>query len=253
MTTTSDRMHIAATRTTTRVLRCAAAVGIAFAISSASSESQGQPDSVPDDVVIKLERTRCFGACPVYTVSIDAKGNVVYEGIRFVQVQGRVTDRIPVSRVAALLATADRIGFFELGDQYRTKKNPDGSETIVTDLPTTFVTITSGGRTKRIEDYYGGPDSLKELERQIDDAAGTKRWIRAQDRLPQTSLQLPTRTYECASRFATARRHEGSVEPSPTSCRRAVGATRQRGRCPTRLDIDGSVRVYAGTLSTPAV
>jgi hypothetical protein len=175
----------------TRRLRCAAAAAIAIGVSSASPESRGQPGSVPDDLVIKLERTRCFGACPVYTVSIDAKGNVIYEGIRFVQVQGRVTDRIPVSRVAALVATADRIGFFELADQYRTKKHPDGSETIVTDLPTTFVTVTSGGRTKRIEDYYGGPDSLKELERQIDDAAGTKRWIKAEARERSNSQGLP--------------------------------------------------------------
>jgi Domain of unknown function (DUF6438) len=190
-----------ASRTATRVLRCAAAAVIAIGVSGTSSESQGQPDSVPEDLVIKLERTRCFGACPVYTVSIDAKGDVTYEGIRFVQVQGRVTDRIPVARVAALLATADRIGFFELNDRYRTKKNPDGSETIVTDLPTTFVTITSGGRTKRIEDYYGSPDSLKELERQIDDAAGTKRWIKPEDRVSSIfvprgastpNLQLPT-------------------------------------------------------------
>jgi hypothetical protein len=169
----------------TRGRRCAAAAAIAIGVSSTSSESRGQPEGVPDDLVIKLERTRCFGACPVYTVSIDAKGNVIYEGIRFVTVQGRVTDRIPIARVAALLATADRIGFFELRDQYRTKKNPDGSETIVTDLPTTFVTITSRGRTKRIEDYYGAPDSLEELERQIDDAAGTKRWIKAEDRVPR--------------------------------------------------------------------
>jgi Domain of unknown function (DUF6438) len=181
-----DRIH-------SKVFRCAAAAAIAIVVSGTPSESLGQSESVPDDLVITLERTRCFGACPVYTVSIDAKGNVVYEGRRFVQVQGRVTDRIPVSRVAALLATAERIGFFELRDQYRTKKNPDGSETIVTDLPTTFVTITSGGRSKRIEDYFGAPDSLKELERQIDDAAGTKRWIRGEERIESSSVQWSRR------------------------------------------------------------
>lgn len=43
----------------------------------------------------------------------------------------------------------------------------------MTDLPTTFVTITSAGRTKRVEDYSGAPRGLAELDRQIDDAART--------------------------------------------------------------------------------
>ena len=142
---------------------------------------------VPDDFVIKLERTSCFGECPVYSVSIDAIGNVTYEGKKFVRVEGRHTDRIQVSRVAALLATAERIGFFDLRDQYRTIRNPDGTETIVTHLPTAFVTITRGGQTKRVEDYIGAPQALKQLEQLIDDTARTKRWIRLD---PQTLQQM---------------------------------------------------------------
>jgi hypothetical protein len=145
-------------------------------VSTTASAALGQ--AVPDDVVIKLERTSCFGECPVYSVSIDAKGNVTYEGTKFVRVEGRQTDRIPVSRVAALLETVDRIRFFELNDRYRTIRNPDGTETMVTDLPTTFVTVSREGRSKRVEDYIGAPQSLKELEQQIDDAVRTKRWIR---------------------------------------------------------------------------
>jgi hypothetical protein len=141
-----------------------------------------QNTTVPDDVVIKLERTSCFGACPVYEVSIDARGNVTFDGRKFVRVAGRQTARIPVARVAALLETADRIRFFELRDQYRTVRHPDGSETIVTDLPTTFVTITRGGKSKRVEDYYGAPDALRDLEQEIDEAAGTARWRVAGDK-----------------------------------------------------------------------
>ena len=35
----------------------------------------------------------------------------------------------------------------------------------------------SNGRTKRVEDYVAAPDSLEEFEREIDTAAGTKRWV----------------------------------------------------------------------------
>ena len=45
-------------------------------------------------------------------------------------------------------------------DAYRVIENPDGTVTMVTDLPTTIVTITVNGRTKRVEDYVGAPDAL---------------------------------------------------------------------------------------------
>lgn len=149
-----------------------AAVVIATAASGISAQN------VPADLVITLERTSCYGECPVYSVTIDAGGNVTYAGKRFVRVEGRQQDRIPVSRVASLLATAERIGFFDLRDQYRTIRNPDGTETMVTDLPTTFVSITRSGQSKRVEDYIGAPEGLRELEQQIDEAARTTRWVR---------------------------------------------------------------------------
>jgi hypothetical protein len=157
-------------------------VCLSLATSSPESIGVAQTPAVADDVVIKLERTPCFGSCPVYSVSIDAKGNVTYEGKKFVRVAGRRTDRVPVSAVAALLGTADHIGFFDLREFYRSVRNADGSETIVTDLPTTFVTITRAGRTKRVEDYYGAPEGLKALQQQIDETARTTRWIQPDER-----------------------------------------------------------------------
>ena len=140
-------------------------------------QSTAAPQGIPDDFVIRLVRSTCFGACPAYSVTIDANGHVTYEGKKFVRVQGRQTDRIPVARVASLLATIERIRFFELDNSYRIIHNPDGSTTSVTDLPTTLVEVTSAGRSKQVEDYLGAPESLKQLEKQIDETARTKRWI----------------------------------------------------------------------------
>lgn len=159
-----------------RLLIPVAAVAL-IAFAGPLHTSQSAPQAVPDDFAIKLERSSCFGACPVYSVSIDAKGSVTYEGKKFVRVGGRQTDQIPVSRVAELVATVDRIRFFELDDQYRFIRNADGTTTAVTDLPTTLVTVTRGGQTKQIEDYIGAPESLQQLEKEVDEAARTKRWI----------------------------------------------------------------------------
>lgn len=156
--------------------RAMGAIAVAAVLTTTSSEVKAQ--TAPDDFAITLERTSCFGTCPVYSVSIDASGNVTYDGKGFVRVEGRQTDRIPASRAARLLATAERIGFFELRDRYRSIRNADGTETVVTDLPTTFVTITRGGQSKRVEDYIGAPQGLKELEQEVDDLARTTRWTR---------------------------------------------------------------------------
>jgi hypothetical protein len=136
-----------------------------------------QQPNVPPDASISLQRTSCYGPCPIYTVTIDARGTVTYDGKRFVRVIGRRTAQIDTSIVAGLLATADRIRFFEMRDAYRVIENPDGTVGLVTDLPTKFVTVTVNGRTKKVEDYVAAPDSLSEFEREIDAAAGTQRWV----------------------------------------------------------------------------
>lgn len=147
-----------------------------FVIGLAGAAMSQEPD-VPPDALIRLQRTICYGTCPVYTVTIDARGTITFDGERFVRVVGRKTAQISRLSVATLLARAEQIRFFEMRDAYRAIENPDGTLTMVTDLPTKIVTVTVNGRTKRVEDYFGAPDSLREFEREIDAAAVTKRWV----------------------------------------------------------------------------
>jgi hypothetical protein len=157
--------------------------GVALiAVAASSMAFSTGPQAIPDDFVITLTRSTCFGECPAYAVSVDAKGNVTYEGKKFVRVEGRQTDRVPVARVAALAATVERIRFFELDERYRFIHTPDGRAISISHRPTTFVMVTSAGRSKHIEDYIGAPESLKQLEKQIDETARTKRWITLDER-----------------------------------------------------------------------
>ena len=144
-----------------------------------------QAADVPADTLIRLQRTSCFGPCPVYTVTIDARGTVRYEGEKFVRVVGRQIARIDKSVVANLLAHAERIHFFNMRSSYRAIENPDGSTTMVTDLPTKIVTVTTNRRTKQVEDYVGAPDALEEFEKAIDEAAGTNRWVFTDEKVLQ--------------------------------------------------------------------
>lgn len=132
---------------------------------------------MPRDAIIRLQRTSCLGRCPIYTVTIDARGTVTYDGERLVRVVGRRTAQIDPSAVATLLARAERIRFFQMPDAFRRIEHPDGTHSSPSDLPTKIVTITVDGRTKRVQDYVTAPDALDEFEREIDDATGTTRWV----------------------------------------------------------------------------
>jgi hypothetical protein len=143
----------------------------AAALAACATPAAPPPDT-SGPVRITLERSVCFGFCPDYTVSITGDGQVTYEGRRFVNVTGRQTATIPAADVARLLARFDAAGFNNLRDEYRAQ---------VTDLPTSIITLERNGRTKRVLDYGGTgagmPETVRELQAEIDRTANTGRWV----------------------------------------------------------------------------
>ena len=124
------------------------------------------------NVEISLTRSVCFGFCPAYTVTISGDGQVRYEGRRFVNVVGEQTATIPREDVAQLLRRFDEVGFNNLRDAYRAE---------VSDLPTYTVSLTRDGQTKTVVDFggvsAGMPQSIRDLQREIDRVAGTAQWV----------------------------------------------------------------------------
>src|SRR5262249_17494035 len=106
--------------------------------------------------------------CPDYKVTIKGDGTVIYEGRRFVRVTGTQTWKIDPAAVAALAAEMQQAGHFDLQDSY---------VATITDNPTTWTSLTIGGRTKRIKDYVAGPPKLKEIEAKIDEVSGVKSYV----------------------------------------------------------------------------
>lgn len=119
-------------------------------------------------VTVVLERTQCFGMCPAYSVSVDQAGHVIYSGLHNVRVSGEQRATIAPAKVAALVAEIQRIRFFELKPVYTAD---------VTDLPTTYVTVTLDGVSKRVTDYINAPEALRQLEKQIDAMTNSRRWV----------------------------------------------------------------------------
>ena len=128
-------------------------------------------------VEITLERTRCYGFCPIYKISVTGDGLVTYEGRGFVRIVGKRERKIGSSAVQKLVQEFEAIHYFELEDKYEEIKNPDGTTTRASDLPTTFTSLSLSGRTKKIEAYFGVPEELDRWAKTIDDVTGSRRWV----------------------------------------------------------------------------
>ena len=130
-----------------------------------------QAPASPAPVAITIERTACYGACPVYSLEITGDGTVTYQGRQFVRVVGRATAMISPEAVRQLVAEFERIHYFDLQNIYTAH---------ITDLPTTTTSIRIGERFKKVVDHYGGPNELEKLEDRIDEVAGSDRWVKKQ-------------------------------------------------------------------------
>jgi hypothetical protein len=160
-----------------------AALLSALAIAQANRRFQSIEASeqvVPPDTLITLERTACYGTCPVYKITISADGTVVFEGRRFVKKVGSVKSAISQEQLRELLAAFEKIRYLELRDRY--EEPEDGCKQWVTDNPSAITSLTLNGKSKSVRHYYGcrGVEVLAELEkleRAIDDAANSAQWI----------------------------------------------------------------------------
>ena len=138
-------------------------IGIGFMISFVSAAQQCE-----NNVVITIERSRCYGYCPAYSAQIHADGEVVYVGKSDVKEMGERRFKISHEKVQQLIKAFEQVDYFSLKDKY----DADENGITVTDLPTTTTSICLDGKKKRVVNYFGGPKKLAELEHKIDLIAG---------------------------------------------------------------------------------
>ena len=116
--------------------------------------------------LIEMEKTPCYGQCPVFTIKIDHRGNGLFKGVENTVHLGLYSFSLHKDEMTQLRSMFDSIGFFNLEDRYFS---------YVSDLPTVYISYISEGREKKIMDYYGAPQDLKDLEKQIESMVLSKK------------------------------------------------------------------------------
>lgn len=124
--------------------------------------------NLPDSLFAQLQRTACFGSCPIYTVSFYAGGYVLYQGEKWVDLEGVFYSRVSEKQLSEIQKKAEAINFFEMKAQYDNEH--------VTDLPSTITTLKGEEGFKVVANRYEGPERLEELEKLIDEIVDSLEW-----------------------------------------------------------------------------
>jgi hypothetical protein len=141
-------------------LSTAALLGCAAAASAAP-----KPGRISE---ITLQRTPCFGRCPVDRVTLRSDGTATYQGERFVDRLGVYKGRF--AGFEKLAAAANTAEFRSLKGHYASA---------ATDLPSHIITVVSGGKRRTISDYgHVAPEAFQQLDRQIIATLGRIRWTK---------------------------------------------------------------------------
>jgi hypothetical protein len=107
---------------------------------------------------------------------IFSDGRVVYQGNKYVAVEGKRKYKIPKYKVNELVKHFHKVGYFDLKDIY---------EPITTDGgPGCITCVSKNGHTKRVAHWHPSiaPPSLDELEEKIDEVAGSAKFVKKSDK-----------------------------------------------------------------------
>jgi Domain of unknown function (DUF6438) len=181
------------------VLKCFSFVYIFLLIACGRPDSQTEnilPPNEPDKIELwlRMERTACFGNCPIYILNIQPDGTFVFEGIKSLE-KGNLVDKkekphgkLSEEKINQIIAEIDKAEFFALKDSY--SGDSGNCPTYWTDSPTVTLSIKLRGKDKTIPHYLGCeendkptdkgkiyPQQLYNLENRIDEIVETKRWI----------------------------------------------------------------------------
>lgn len=119
---------------------------------------------------IALQRTWCYGACPIDEVTLESSGEARYNGVRNAPRLGAFRGSLAPAKFADLARGLEEQNFFELRSEI-------GSQAV--DLPVFLVRATRGGREYSVVFHSRGNEALeKRLRDAFEEATSAIEWQR---------------------------------------------------------------------------
>jgi hypothetical protein len=99
-----------------------------------------------DNTIVRMIRSRCYGTCPAYEVTIAGSGKVEFRGIDYVCNIAPAPVQIDTYLVSGVIDGMRQIGFMSL---------PNFTSRDITDRATVAVSVVNGGREHTVVHYLG--------------------------------------------------------------------------------------------------
>jgi hypothetical protein len=206
--------------------------------SGCTTENEPAPQQLRDDDFIAIERTSCFGRCPVYTVTLHADGTVSWQGKEYVTQTGPATAQVDSAAARSVIEKFRSAGFRALCARY---------DRITTDVPTALTTLRIGDDQKSVSDRAdGAPEWLRELNREMELLVDTHRWIHRDPAKEVFQEFLGSESYVPKPGFTALMRASAYGDVAEIQKQLAAGAD------PNAQDASGWSAIMYATLATKA-
>jgi hypothetical protein len=134
--------------------------------SCGNSKKQVNNDS--ESFYISMEKTACFGQCPIYTLEVIPEGYLLLDARRFNRISGKFKASLSESEKESLLVTVSQLPWNSYDEEYLTGYS---------DLPSTILTYAQLGDTIRVRyESDKAPQGLLELANTLEDWKKNKYW-----------------------------------------------------------------------------
>ncbi len=127
-------------------------------VKAEAQQEQGTRETKPV-LLASIQRTACFGQCPMYKTTYMDNGEVIHIGKRFVEKIGTYSTLLDVEEINSIKERAVEYGYFELDSLYPTP---------ISDFPSCITEVQINGKRKRVINRRNPPDELKAFELFLD-------------------------------------------------------------------------------------
>ena len=123
------------------------------------------------DTVIHIEKTGCYGDCPVFTATILATGASFYQGKQGVEKVGAFTANMHKRVIRKIDEKLSAIEFYEMEGRY-----PENEKEIIPDLPWIYIFSEFEAKENHIAINHSAPENLKDFILYVEQELDKLRW-----------------------------------------------------------------------------
>lgn len=134
---------------------------LSFALITSCKNSQINHNFKDSDLIVSLERTPCFGKCPIYLISVDQNGVVRYDAKKFCDTTGVFCFKLNKSEFKMLKNMVNDVNFSSISEKY-----PENT-VVPVDLPSIRLNLVQKNLQKQVLLQGGAIESAPQILKKI--------------------------------------------------------------------------------------